>query len=127
MTQQRSTPRVREHVERFRKAGMDTQRFFDALVALRDDSVLSKTHRDAITKLIAMESYVWYLEALRNEPIDREKLLEEARRIAGEQSAAIAKKSPEPPGAQLAAADIGKKTAPKSPAPKGPLPAKKKP
>src|SRR5688572_23995291 len=105
----RSTPRVREHVERLRAAGQDTQRFFDALVALRDDSALSKTHRDAITKLVAMESFVWYLEAIRNEPIDRVKLADEARRINQEQASAATKKAPgENAATALAQANIGK-------------------
>lgn len=121
----KATPRVREHVERLRAAGMDTQRFFDALCAIRDDSALSKTHRDAITKLIAMESFIWYLEALRNEPIDREKLLAEARRITAEQGAAIAKKDPAAtPGAALAQADIGKKPSPAPRASAAPPPPK---
>ncbi|MBI2375375.1 MAG: hypothetical protein HYV07_15375 [Deltaproteobacteria bacterium] len=87
-------PRVSEHVERFRQAGLDTQKFFDALVALRDDSALSKTQREAITKLIAMESFIWYLEAIRNERIDRAQLRDEAARVAEERNAAIKKREP---------------------------------
>lgn len=104
--QRKATPRVREHVERLRLAGFDTQKFFDALVALRDDSGLSKPHREALYKLIAMESFVWYLEALRNEPIDRLKLLEEAKRIHDEHAAAIRKTEPGEKAAELAKADI---------------------
>jgi hypothetical protein len=67
----RVTPRVREHIDRLREAGFETAKFFDALVKIRDDSALPKAHREAIYKLIAMESFVWYLEAITNEPVDR--------------------------------------------------------
>ncbi|MFO0728593.1 MAG: hypothetical protein U1E65_32755 [Myxococcota bacterium] len=132
----RATPRVREHVDRLREAGFDTAKFFDALVALRDDVALPRAHRESIYKLLAMESFVWYLEAIRNEPLDREKLLVEARKIQEELSAAIAK--PEGPGGvaeKLAAANVGKAPAkaaePPIPAPKAkpgaaPLPPPKK-
>ena len=105
--EKRATPRVREHVDRLRKAGLDTQKFFDALIAIRDDAALPKNHREAIYKLIAMESFVWYLEALRNEPIDRQKLLEEATRIAEEHAAAIRTTTPGEKAAALAQADVG--------------------
>lgn len=109
----RATPRVREHIDRLREAGFETAKFFDALVKIRDDSALPKAHREAIYKLIAMESFVWYLEAITNEPVDRKKLLEEARKLAEEHSAAIVKRTPGDTAAALAVADIGK-TAPGS-------------
>ncbi len=123
----RATPRVREHIDRLREAGFETAKFFDALVKIRDDSALPKAHREAIYKLIAMESFVWYLEAITNEPVDRKKLLEEARKLAEEHSAAIVKRTPGDTAAALAVADIGK-TAPGSgpavaAAPKPPVPA----
>lgn len=105
--EKRASPRVREHIDRLRAAGMDTARFFDALTLLRDDSALAKPHRDAIYKLIAMESFIWYLEALRNEPIDREKLLAQAKEIAAQP--AIVKRTPGDQATQLAKADIGKR------------------
>lgn len=109
----RATPRVREHIDRLREAGFETAKFFDALVKIRDDSALPKAHREAIYKLIAMESFVWYLEAITNEPVDRKKLLEEARKLAEEHSAAIVKRTPGDTAAALAVADIGR-TAPGS-------------
>lgn len=112
----RATPRVREHIDRLREAGFETTKFFDALVKIRDDSALPKAHREAIYKLIAMESFVWYLEAINNEPIDRKKLLEEARKLAEEHSAAIVKRTPGDTAAALAAADIGKGTTGSGPA-----------
>lgn len=104
----RATPRVREHIDRLREAGFETAKFFDALVKIRDDSALPKAHREAIYKLIAMESFVWYLEAINNEPVDRKKLLEEARKLVEEHNAAIVKRTPGDTAAALAAADIGK-------------------
>ncbi len=80
----REAPRVREHLDRLRMAGLDTQKFFEALVALRDDKALPKNQKEALYKLIAMESFIWYLEALRNEPIDRMKLRDEVERLATE-------------------------------------------
>ncbi len=74
-------PRVAEHVERLRVAGLDTQKFFDALCQIRDDSALSKVQREALIKLIAMESFVWYLEAVRSERIDRNQLREEVEQV----------------------------------------------
>ncbi len=116
--EKRATPRVREHVDRLRAAGMDTARFFDALTLLRDDTALPKAHRDAIYKLIAMESFIWYLEALRNEPIDREKLLAQAKEVAAQP--AIVKRTPGDQASALAKADIGK--APKADAMERPKP-----
>lgn len=84
----RPSPRVHEHLEKLRAAGLDTQAFFEALVDIRDDSTLPAAHREAIYKCIAMESYAWYLEALVGEPIDRVKAMVEARRIADETPAA---------------------------------------
>lgn len=104
--EKRATPRVREHVDRLRAAGLDTARFFDALTRLRDDTALPKAHREAIYKLIAMESFVWYLEALRGEPIDREKLLEQAKALA--EQPAIVKRTPGDQATALASADLGK-------------------
>jgi hypothetical protein len=90
----RSTPRVREHVEHLRGAGFDTQKFFEALIAIRDDTLLSQSHRQALYRLIAMESFIWYLEALRNEPIDRRKLVEEVQSAVAEYDAAIRQQNP---------------------------------
>jgi hypothetical protein len=104
----RATPRVRDHVNKLREAGLDTQKFFDCLVAIRDDTALPKAHREAIYKLIAMESFVWYLEALRDEAIDRKKLVEEAMKLMQQHEAAI--RSAPAPGetaAALATKDIG--------------------
>jgi hypothetical protein len=106
--EKRATPRVREHVDRLRAAGLDTARFFDALTRLRDDTALPKAHREAIYKLIAMESFVWYLEALRGEPIDREKLLEQAKALA--EQPAIVKRTPGDQAAALASGDVGRST-----------------
>lgn len=90
----RVAPRVQDHVERLRAAGLDTHRFFDALVALRDDHQLPSAHRTALYRLIATESFLWYLEALRGRPVDRVKLIEEAHRINAENTAAIKRRSP---------------------------------
>ena len=105
----KATPRVREHVNNLREAGLDTQKFFDALVAIRDDSALSKTHREALYKLISMESFVWYLEAIRNEEIDRVKLADEVNKITAEYDAAIRTENPGDRANQLLKRDIGKK------------------
>ena len=76
------TPRVREHLETLRAAGLDTQAFFEALVRVRDDSTLSETHRQAIYKCVAMESFAWYLDALNGEPINRVEAMRAARSAA---------------------------------------------
>ena len=82
--------RVEAHLQRLREAGLDTQAFFAALVAIRDDSALAPAHREALHQVIAMESFYWYLEALNGEPIDRAKAAEAAQKMA-EANAAIAK------------------------------------
>lgn len=76
------TPRVQEHLEALRKAGLDTQAFFEALVALREDSALTKAHREVLRRTIAMECLAWYLEALAGEPIDRVKAMAVAQQLA---------------------------------------------
>lgn len=103
----RANPRVREHIDNLRNAGLDTQKFFDALTHIRDDSALSKTHLEALKKLIAAESFIWYMEALRDEPIDRVKLREEALKIAQEHEAAIVAEQAGGKAAQLLEKDIG--------------------
>ena len=87
-------PRVQAHVEKLRAAGLDTQRFFDALVGIRDDRGLPDTHRTALLRLVASESFLWYLEALQGRPVDRAKLIEESFRINAEYGAAIRKRAP---------------------------------
>ncbi len=90
------TPRVAEHVERLRMAGLDTARFFDALVQLRDDKALPEKHRRALIRLVAMESFTWYLEALRNERIDRMALRDTVIEMVKKDLAARAEAPPEP-------------------------------
>jgi hypothetical protein len=103
----KATPRVMEHVDRLREAGLDTQRFFDALVSIRDDTALPRAHRDAIYKLIAQESFVWYLEALRDEPIDRVKLAAQVNELGAEYDVAIRKQGGGEKAEALAERDIG--------------------
>ncbi|MEM7675275.1 MAG: hypothetical protein AAF449_04635 [Myxococcota bacterium] len=86
--------RVQAHVERLRAAGLDTQRFFDALVAIRDDHSLPAAHRTALYRLIASECSIWYLEALRGAPLDRAQMMEEAFRINEQNAAAIKQRTP---------------------------------
>lgn len=107
MTEKRGSPRVQEHVKRLRLAGLNTEAFFRALIELRDDAKLPDAHRDALYKMIAMESYIWYLEAIRGEPIDRFKLMEEAKKIAEQNDAAIKRRSPGDSSAELITKDIG--------------------
>ena len=109
----KSTPRVREHVDKLREAGLDTQKFFDCLVGIRDDTALPKAHREAIYKLIAMESFIWYMEALRNERVDRIKMRDEVNKMGAEYEAAIRKKIEGEKAANLAKADIGESKKPK--------------
>lgn len=114
-----------EHVERFREAGLDTQKFFDALVQLREDKALPKKHKEAIYKLLAMESFIWYLEALRNERIDRMAMRDAALKIAEEHLAAIRKEEPGEAADALSKQDIGEKPAPRARPRARPRPKKK--
>jgi hypothetical protein len=122
----RATPRVLEHVERLREAGLDTQKFFDALVQLRDDGALPKKHREALYKWVAMESFIWYLEALRNERVDRMAMRDAAMKIAEEHEAAIRKQQEGGEAEALAKADISAKK-PGQGAPAGASPPRKRP
>lgn len=90
------TPRVAAHVERLRMAGLDTARFFDALVQLRDDKALPEKHRRALYRLVAMESVIWYLEALRDERIDRMALRDQVAELVEGELAKQAAAKPEP-------------------------------
>lgn len=98
--------RVEAHLEKLRAAGLDTQAFFEALVDIRDDSGLSETHRESLYQIVAMESFIWYLEALNGAPIDRIKAAQEAMKIAEENSVAIKKTTPGEAAAELAKRDI---------------------
>ena len=101
-------PRVHEHLEALRAAGLDTQKFFEALVAIRDDATLPAAQREAIYRIVAVECHAWYLEALLGEPIDRVKAMTEARAIAEENAAAIKRTRPGEASAALIERDIGK-------------------
>lgn len=85
----RLIPRIQGHIDALREAGLNTERFFEALVGIRDDRALSDAQRGALYRLLANESFIWYLEALGGQPIDRIKLVEEAFKIAEENQAAI--------------------------------------
>ena len=80
-TPNKPAARVEAHLQKLREAGLDTQKFFAALVDIRDDSALSAAHRDALYRVVAMESFLWYLDAINGAPLDREKMLEEARKL----------------------------------------------
>lgn len=88
---QRVAPRVQGHVDALREAGLNTEAFFDALVGIRDDTLLTDAHREALHRLLATESFVWYLEALRGSPVDRIALMEQAQQIAEKNAVAIKK------------------------------------
>lgn len=101
----RPTLRIQEHIDKLRCAGLDTQMFFDALTGIRDDTVITKEQRDALYKLVAMEGFIWYLEALRGEPVDRIALAEKAAELAEQNAAAIKKRSPGDTAASLLGLD----------------------
>lgn len=136
---ERPSPRVQEHLERLRLAGLDSQAFFEALIEIRDDNGLPTAHREALYKCIAMESFIWYLESLRGEPIDRIKAMQEAAEITIENEAAIKQRRPGDTAVELLKRNIGLKpgerTAPpdaqtvnaRPPRPAGPRKKKPKP
>lgn len=97
----RVVPRVQGHVDALRAAGLNTEAFFDALVGIRDDTILMDQHREALYRLIATECFLWYLEALKGEPIDRVKLAMTAQEIAEKNAAAIKKQIPGENAAEL--------------------------
>lgn len=100
------SPRVLEHLERLRSAG-NVEAFFNALVELREDSSLPDPHREALRQLIAQESFIWYLEALRGDRVDREKLAAAAKRLREASGAAIDQRTPSQLASDLLAEDIG--------------------
>lgn len=102
----RPTLRIQEHIEKLRCAGLDTQMFFDALTGIRDDRVITKDQRDALYKLVAMEGFIWYLEALRGEPVDRIALTVKANELAEQNAAAIKKRSPGDTASELLGMDL---------------------
>jgi hypothetical protein len=81
--------RVEDHLQRLRKAGLDPTQLADALVELRDDPLLTTPQREAIYNLLATESFVWYLEALRGGAVDREKLKKEVKAQRDRRGAAV--------------------------------------
>ncbi len=101
------SPRVQEHLKKLQAAGLQTEAFFEALISIRDDTALPKAHRDALYKVVAMESFVWYLEALRGAPVDRFRAMEALAEIDAQNSAAIKKRTPGDTSAALIQADIG--------------------
>lgn len=82
-TSRRSPPPARflEHLRSLRASGFDTAALVSALVAIRQDTGLPPEQREALYRMIAMESMVWYLEALRGEPIDRVALAADAGKL----------------------------------------------
>ncbi len=90
----KASPRVAEHLEKLRASGLSTEAFFDALSGIKNDSALPNSHREALYRMVAMESYIWYLEALRGEPVDRIALFLEAKKAAADGEPAIKRKTP---------------------------------
>jgi len=116
--------RVEAHLQKLRAAGLDTQAFFAALVDIRDDSGLSEAHRDAIYQAIAMESFIWYLEALNGSPMDRAAAAEAIKKLA-EGQAAIEKSEDTLPPTEFPNQEITVRQRPPEPTSKpkkGPVP-----
>ena len=91
-----------------------SQLFFDALVGIRDDRRLTTAaHRTALYRLVASESFLWYLEALRGHPVDRAKLIAEAFEINANNAAAIKRRSPGDGAAALAEAAVARRAHPR--------------
>ena len=107
MSKPSPSPRVQDHLKRLQAAGLETEAFFNALLEIRDDTALPKAHREALYKVIAMESFIWYLEAIRGEPVDRFRAMEAAAEIASQNEVAIKKRRPGDTAAALVGADIG--------------------
>lgn len=75
----RLPPRVEAHLQRLRDAGFDPAAMRSALHAIRDDSALPPAHRKALLQMIAMESALSYLEALKGQKLNREAIAAELR------------------------------------------------
>ncbi len=87
MPRRRPTPRAAAHLEALRAAGLDTEAFFTALAAVRNDSALPAAHRELIYRCVAMECFAWYLEAVGGAPVDRVRAAAEARARAEAETA----------------------------------------
>ena len=60
-----------------RDAGTDADALMVALKRVRSDIRLEDAEREMIHRAVAMECYVWFLEAVLGEPVDRKQLCSE--------------------------------------------------
>ena len=59
------------HLRNLRRAGLDGDAFIQALIEIRDDTQISEDDRQRLYLIIAMESYIWHIEAASGAPVDR--------------------------------------------------------
>ena len=67
--------RIKRHIAAIAAAGVDIQKFVEALRGVRDDPALTTAHREAIFKTLAQEAAQAYFVFATGKPIDLEQLI----------------------------------------------------
>lgn len=80
-------PRVLGWLKALNDAGPDMQKAQLVLNGIRDDQRASKADKEHFYRALAQQSYVWYLGALRGQPVTAEELKEKAKQAADKQPA----------------------------------------
>ncbi|TNE46689.1 MAG: hypothetical protein EP343_22505 [Deltaproteobacteria bacterium] len=70
----RRDQRIVRHMKALEAALGNEEAYQQALNGIRDDNALTGPQREAIYKTLAQQSLLWYIEALKGEPVDVEEL-----------------------------------------------------
>lgn len=76
-------PRAADWFKGLAAAGNDMDKARAILNRIRDDKRASKADKEQFLRLLAQQSYVWYLGALRGTPVTPDELRQMARQAAG--------------------------------------------
>ena len=67
--------RIVRHVQAIAEAGVDIEKFADAIRGVRDDPALTSAHREAIFKTLAQDAAQAYFVFTTGKPLDLAELL----------------------------------------------------
>ena len=71
-------PRILKHIRKISEAGVDIDKFSEALRGVQSDPALTTQHREAIYKTLAQDAAQAYFLFASGKPLDLEELLGQA-------------------------------------------------
>ncbi|MEL7369476.1 MAG: hypothetical protein AAFN74_11225 [Myxococcota bacterium] len=76
--------RITRHIKAISEAGVDIDKFANAVRSVRDDPALTSAHREAIFKTLAQEAAQAYFVFATGKPLDLEQILGDPNDTASE-------------------------------------------